>query len=184
MSQVWLKIGADAPKAAEISGELVSVVASKFIPAEWRALGDVLAQEWVSQYVEEQTFVRHQSAVQTELVRRRRGTSIGEDFVTSTNPVVPTAVAASPRPKLTRPKAGQRKPRPKLAQMVDRAWRTQEGQRMLVGHTMRGLGQHFGVSHTSFYEVPFFVAKILPLRQRGLRGQQANAWRERSGRNR
>ncbi len=183
MSQASVKIGFDAPKSDESSKQLVTAVASKVTPEEWRALGDVLVQQWVSQHVEEQVFIRHQSAVQTELVRRQRGKTIQPDLASSANPTVPPAVA-SPRQKQASPKAGQRTPRPKLAKMVAREWETQDGQRILLGHTMRGLGQHFGVSHSSLYEVPLFVDKIQPLRQRGRRGQQANAWREKRGRDR
>lgn len=179
MSQGWLKIGADAPKRIVSREDVADVIVDRLSPEEVREVGEALAYEWVSEFLEEQKFIRHQSVVQTELVRRRWGKDIGEDVVASTNPVVPPAVAASPRPK-----ASQRKPRPQLAKMVARDWGTQDGQRVLLGHTMRGLGQHFGVSHSSLYEVPLFVEKILPLRQRGQRGQQANAWRQRSSRDR
>ncbi len=184
MSQASVTIGFDAPKSDESSKQLVTAVASKVTPEEWRALGDVLVQQWMSQYVEEQVFIRHQSAVQTELVRRQLGKTIQPDLASSANPTVPPAVASA-RQKQASPKAGQRTPRPKLAQKVDREWKTQEGQRLLVGHSLRGLAQHFGLrSHSSLYDVPLFVEKILPLRQRAQRGQQANAWRGRVDRDR
>jgi hypothetical protein len=75
--------------------------------------------------------------------------------------------------------------RPGLAKKVAAAWATPEGKRMLVSLPMRDLAAPFGVtSHTSFYYVPLFKEKILPLRKRGKNGQQAADWFEKNARSR
>jgi hypothetical protein len=78
-----------------------------------------------------------------------------------------------------------RSPRPKLAKKMYDLWETADGKRMLLSLTMRALATQLGISsHTSLYDVPFFVQTILPLRQRGRAGQQAANWIERNARTR
>lgn len=78
-----------------------------------------------------------------------------------------------------------RVPRPGLAKAVEREWGTREGQCLLLGATMRALGNHFSLgSHTSLYDVPLFNEKIRPLRERARTAQSAGAWMERDARDR
>lgn len=78
-----------------------------------------------------------------------------------------------------------RVPRPQLAKAVEREWSTKEGQRFLLGSTMRALRNHFGLrSHTSLYDVPLFNERIRPLREGARTAQSAGAWMERNARDR
>ena len=78
-----------------------------------------------------------------------------------------------------------RVPRPGLAKAVEREWHSREGKCLLLGASMRALGNHFGLcSHTSLYDVPLFNEKIRPLRERARTAQSAGAWIERNARDR
>lgn len=75
-------------------------------------------------------------------------------------------------------------PRPGLAKKIEDAWATLEGKRTLLALSMRDLAKHFGVSHSSFYEVSLFVNTIAPRRQTATRGQQSADWIEKNARSR
>jgi hypothetical protein len=109
---------------------------------------------------------------------------------------VPSAEAAagqteSPYPSLTDSKKisvnakKPRVPRPRLAKSVEREWGTKEGRLLLLGASMRVLGEYFGLgSHTSLYDVPLFNEKIRPLREGARTARSAGAWMERNVRDR
>jgi hypothetical protein len=95
------------------------------------------------------------------------------------------AVAQRPRqPNAAMAPKKIRIPRPGLAKKIEDAWATMEGRRLLLSLSMRDLAKHFGVSHSSFYEVPLFVNTILPRRQAARRGQQSADWMEKNARSR
>lgn len=99
-----------------------------------------------------------------------------------------TASPAGRQSPPSQPKAAvnpqtRRVPRPKLAKKIEDAWGTREGKTMLISLSMRQLKQHFGMaSHASFYDVPLFVEKIRPLRDRIQQLRQAENWVERNAR--
>jgi len=153
------------------------------------ALGQSLVQRWLEGREQEQELIRRESAAQTALAKRRWA----ETFGVSAGPSPGTDAGRVLQPEPVQPRlkrsAGnspkQRTSRPKLAKKIQDDWKTAEGMRVLVSLPMRDLARNYGVrSHASFYDVPFFVERIVPLRQAGRRGQQSGNWVEWNARDR
>lgn len=152
-------------------------------------LGEALVHQWLMDRQVEQEWIQRESAVQTELARKRwaemqrasppqpaGGIAERASLPLLPPPNGPRVAAKPPRRRI---------PRPKLAKRVAEAWDTPEGKSLLTGLSMRDLAAHFGIaSHTSFYNVPLFQDKILPYRHRGRLGRQAADWADRNHRDR
>lgn len=169
----------DKPKPI---GDEVSGLHNFFTTEELASVGECLMRDLSRQRASEQEEIRRQSEMQTALARRRWHELFGQRAVPHVDAEVlsPPALLQQAQPCRTSP---QREPRPRLGQRMEQEWKTEEGRRALVELTVRELASHLGIkSHSSFYDVPLFVEKIRPLRDRIQQLRQAENWVERNAR--
>jgi len=156
---------------------------------EWRLIAELVVRQWMSERRSGTEDERREGEAQ--IIRARRGARMilglpsESTLIASGDPQ--TVLAPPPTDRMASPSQSKkpRVPRPRLAKAVEREWKSPEGQRLLLGATMRSLAQHFGLdSHTSLYDVPLFNEKIRPLRGKARTAQSAGAWVERNARDR
>lgn len=157
-------------------------------PVDFATLGQVVHEEILRLRAEEQEIVHRESEIQTMLARRRWQELFGSPGERPADSSPAKAPSALDKPIEIKAR-GKQKPaavhRAKLAKKVAEAWATNEGKEKLVGHSMRKLKLDYGVrSHSSFYDVPFFVKVIKPMRERLKLERQSANFLERNARSR
>ena len=168
-------------------------------PVDFATLGQVVHEEILCLRAEEQEIVHRESEIQTMLARRRfpnLNEILGKHYYPehlgapkeSPKDLPPTTARNSSSKVISINRVSEPKkphvPRPGLTRMLQEAWATREGRTLLMGEPLRAIGKHFGVSHSSIRENPFYVQTILPFRARIRPAQKAANWIEKNARSR